>query len=89
MITNDQILEAALECGFSVEPATGMIYAEDGFTKVSCKHGLTELAQHFYRQGLLDAASHLDELQLPDLYSQPCVDETVEELRQMADEVGK
>jgi hypothetical protein len=59
-MTNEQIIEAALECGFSVEPATGMIYAEDGFTKVSCKHGLTELAKHFYRQGLLDGAAEFD-----------------------------
>jgi hypothetical protein len=89
MITETQILEAAKECG-GFEGELGNHFP--CFTPQE----LIKLAQHFYRQGLLDAAgkchqySEKTRVEYPeDPSSWVTADDLAEALSHMAYEVGK
>jgi hypothetical protein len=92
MITETQIIEAAKECGAD-QKTFGYHYETEG-TVFYNPEQLTQFAQHFYRQGLLDAAEKCEE-RMP-LYEAggfireySAARKCAEAIRQMADEVVK
>lgn len=75
MTTNrDHIISLAKECGFSEQEL-------DWFSNT--------IPRFYYaaqREAYEKAAQLADELQLPDLYSQPCVDDLAEAIRKLKEE---
>lgn len=50
---------------------------------------MLKLYQHAQREAYEKAAQLADELQLPDMYSQPCVDDLAEAIRKLKEESCK
>jgi hypothetical protein len=100
MITNDQIIEAALECAekivFNLEGRKGVIDLdlEEELVKEIMAEMSDETKRLYliaYRQGLLDGAARVERDWDGDLDSMSYTDgfnHAAAELRQMADEVG-
>ena len=80
MLTAEQIIEAAIECGAKQVDIPGVVLMVEYKGELVTNYS-RRLAQHFYRQGLLDGADKLDTMYV--------TENGAAELRQMAGEVGK
>ncbi len=80
MITTEQIIEAAKECGYDLKT--------DGFIGDQCTWNVfSRFANHFYKQGLLDGAEKCENPFLLNRDSKSTAKNLAEAIRQMAEEI--
>jgi hypothetical protein len=86
MITTEQIIEAARAAGMVAAKYDTPPFITFGLTS----EDLIKFAQHFYRQGLLDAADKCDATKLidtPTIVETAAISKCNKAIRQMAEEI--